>query len=223
MSEYSFSTKLRDKVVKYRKWKVKDKKKYMSSDDPIILKEALVFDCIEDKNIALDAEEYKYMLMKIRNVSIKNEIKYDFTCSHCSNEFEYTADIEEIMTPEFKDYDDIISGKHIFTLTHVRNRQFYENSILGVNSEEEKVMVDFIMHVKSYNDNDGLNFDELNEIINELDIEDFEAIFKEWENMKFYVNNIHDVECPKCAESDTYEFDDLPNFFPESWKLNAEG
>ena len=51
---YDFSADLMGKKIKFRKWKVKDKKKFFENPNNVLkTKEALVYDCLEDKNIAL--------------------------------------------------------------------------------------------------------------------------------------------------------------------------
>lgn len=217
---YDFSTNIRNKEVKYRKWKVKDKKKFLAyKDDRILLKEALVYDCLEDKKIALSEEEFKYMLIHIREASLSNRVKYVFPCSVCNEEFEYITDLIEIMKPVYKDYGLIEYKGHSFIMDSIINRSFYEQFVLEAVSFEAAQLIDFMLHIKSYNDNDAFTFEELNDIINELDIEVFENIFKQWDDMRFKVDNTHIVKCPHCGFEELYEFDDLPEFFPDSWNL----
>lgn len=217
---YEFTTKIMDKRINFRKWKVKDKKKFMNSNnDAKIIKEALVYDCIENKNISLDNEEYKYMLIKIREVSLPSKVSYEFTCSSCDKEFEYKADLNEIMKPEFKKYGDISFMNHTFKMSNIKNKTFYDNIISQLTVKEEIYLTDFILHVDAYNDNNGLSFDDFMNIINDLDIDIFEELFKQWEKMRFKINNIHDVPCPHCKSIEQYEFDDLPHFFPDSWVI----
>jgi len=217
---FEYSTKIKDKEVKFRKWKVKDKKKFLSNkDNPLAIKEALVYDCLEDSNLALSEEEYNYLLVNIREESINEKVQYDFTCSHCNKEFEYSADLSAIMKPTFGEYGDIIYKNQIFTMTNLRNRDFYENAILNTSDNETKKIIDFILHIESYNDQDGMSFDDLIEVINNLDIDVFEKIFLDWEKMRFKVDNIETVKCPHCNKTEKYEFDNLPGFFPESWDV----
>jgi len=217
---YDFSTEIRNKNVKYRKWKVKDKKKFLNNrKDKHLIREALVFDCIEDKKLALSDEEYKFMLTQIRNVSVSDPISYTFVCNYCEKDFNFDLDLENNLRPVFKEYGDIISGDHIFTMNSIRSREHYEQIILNSENDDEKIIVDFILHVKSYNDSDGLSFEDLNQIIDNLDVNDFDSIFKQWEDMRFKLNNVSDVECPHCNNVESFEFDSLPGFFPESWNI----
>jgi hypothetical protein len=220
---HNLTAKIRDKNIKYRKWKVKDKKKFIKNiNDPVLIKESLVFDCIEDKKIGLSDDEYKYMLIKIRESSIPNPIKFTFTCDKCYKDFDYNANLNDIMCTTFKHYTDIVFKDHIFTMGEIQNREFYESAIATVPDNEEKYLVDFILHIKAYNDNNGFEFEEINEVVNNLDVDIFEEIFKKWEDMRFKIDNIHDVECLHCQNEMKFEFDDLPGFFPDSWDLNAK-
>jgi len=218
--KFDHLAKIRDKNIKFRKWKVKDKNKFLSANrDPKIIKEALVYDCLRDEKIALSEDEYKYLLMRIRAESLPNSISYTFRCDECLEEYDYTADLKQIMKPEFSKYGIVQSGIHSFEMTSIRNREFYDNVIGAYVNDEQKLLVDFILHIKSYNQNESLDFDGLNDIINNLDVDAFEDIFAQWEAMRFKVNNIHTVQCPHCKAQETYEFDDLPGFFPESWNI----
>lgn len=220
IEKYDYSVKIRDFNVKFRKWKVKDKKKFIANkDNKIALKESLVYDCLEDKKLALSEEEFKFMLIQIREASLSDKIEFNFICSNCDKEFNYIADLTEIMKGEYKNYGDISYKGHRFTIGSILNRDFYEEMIQNSILDETNYLIDFMLHIKSYNDNDAFTFEELNEIINNLDIDIFEHIFTKWEEMRFKVNNIHNVICPHCNFEELYEFDDLPHFFPDSWDL----
>jgi len=213
---YDFSVQVRDKTINFRKWKVKDKKKFV--ENPGTVKEALVYDCMENNQV-LDDEEYKFMLMRIRDASIKNSIGWLFHCDNCDNVFEYTADLTEIMVPEFLPYGELQSGNVTFMMQPICNQAYYDNKISEAQTPEESYIFDFVLHVNSYNDNDGMTFDSLIETINNMDLDVFEDIFSQWERMRFKVQNVHDVTCTNCKTTETYEFDDLPGFFPDSWDV----
>ena len=216
--KYEFSTKIRDVEVKYRKWKVKDKKKFINSDgNKKELREALVYDCIEDKKIALSEDEFKFLLIKIRETSLEDKVEYNFQCDKCSEEFHFVADLNEIMTAEYKPYDEIVVKNHIFKMGELKNREFYEDAMAIAESIDEKNLLDFILHIEAYNDGDGYTFNQLNDIINELDADVFEKIFLQWEEMRFKLNSVYEVICPHCNHGTYYEFDDMPGFFPASW------
>jgi len=216
---YPLTANLKNKKIHFRKWKVKDKKEILKNkDNPEKLKTALVYNCLKDKNIVLTKEEYKYLLLQIRFASLKENIVYNFECKNCKSEFEYIANIDEIAKPKFSKENLITVGEHTFEMQRIQNREFYENSLLNV-SEAEADLIEFIFSIKSYNSDDVFGFEELNEIINDLDIDIFSEIFSEWNRIKFRIDNVHSVKCPKCSHKTEYEFDYLPGFFPESWDI----
>jgi hypothetical protein len=215
---YDQEVKLRGKMIKFRKWKVKDKKKYLENINNIpVAREALIYDCLEDKRIALDEEELKYMIVQIRMASLSDPIQYSFVCGGCSNPYEYAANLKEIITLDGNGIGEISSGKTTFEMSHIQNKEFYQNLYLSSKTQDEKDLVDFMLHIKSFNGNDGFTFDTLSEFISEMDAMEFERIFIQWQILRTRVNNIAPVQCPHCGHEEWYEFDALPSFFPQSW------
>lgn len=218
--DYKFKTKIRDKNVFFRKWKVKDKKKFMNSkDDSVLMKESLVYDCIKDKKIAFSEEEFTYMLIKIREASLKDKMSYIFDCEKCQNSFKLEVLASDVITPEFNEYKNITCSSTTFEIQEIKNRKFYDESMATVTDPQEKQLIDFILHVKSINDDESLSFQEIMQFINELDVDVFEDIFKQWERMRFKLNMTHSVECPECHDENLFMFDSLPDFFPTSWEV----
>jgi len=219
IKQYPYSMDFKGKKLNFRKWKVKDKNKILAhKDDPIILKEALVFDCLENKQIGISTEEYNYILTRIREKSLSYKIQYKFQCDSCANYFNHEINLNEVITSTFSDYSDITFDTHTFKMHDIPNRDFYEKAIAN-KPEAEIFMLDFFLHIKSYNDNEAFSLEDITEIINELDVEDFEMIIDQWNKMKFTVDKTHLIQCPHCEEEELYIFDSMPGFFPSSWKL----
>jgi hypothetical protein len=217
---YDQELKLRDKTFKFRKWKVKDKKKYLENiQSTPMSREALVYDCMEDKKIALDEEEIKYVLIQIREASIKDPIEYTFTCENCNGQYDYSAKLSEIITLDGSNVGEIVSGSTSFEMGHVQNRDFYQGLVLSALHEEDKELIDFMLHIKSFNGNDGFTFDMLNDFVSNMDVKEFEVAFDKWQKMKLTTNNVSSVICPHCNHEEWYQFDALPGFFPASWRI----
>jgi len=157
------------------------------------------------------------MLIVIRDASLPGEIGYEFTCE-CGFTYDYNPNLRDVIKPVFKGYGNILAKGVNFEMQPVQNRAFYEET-LGSSSELESTLFDFLLHVKSLNQNTCLTFDQLLEVVNEMEVDVFEDVFLQWNSMKFKVNNVSPVTCPKCSLTQLYEFDDLPDFFPESWDL----
>lgn len=218
MSDYPYSLKIRDKEIKFRKWKVKDKKNFLealkNSDEQGI--ERIVFDCIE-KPVPLTAEEFKYVMMNIRAESIPDNLNFTIECSNCGKDYDYNTPVLEILTPNYKPFGLIKSGNVTLKMGEIPNKEYYEDAIRQCSSEEQKMFVDFLYHVKELNGSDAFTFDELFEYINDLDILVGEEIFNQWEEMRFTFDDLKQIECPHCKNPDFIRFDELYGFFPDSW------
>jgi len=221
--DYKFVLKIGNKQIKFRKWKVKDKKKYINStntEDDISIKEAIVYDCIDDKNIVLSEDEFRYALINIRAESVKTALVYNFECSSCENAYEFVTDVKDVVKPVFEKYKPIAvvssDTSYNIELGELCNRKFYEETMLKYKNEVD--IADFVLHIQSFNGDVSLTFDEIINIINEMDIDAFDKIFQEWVKTKFKLNMVSTVMCPHCNHEEQYLFDEFPGFFPSNWK-----
>lgn len=218
---YNYSITIRDKEVKFRKWKVKDKNKFLSNileePDNNIIMNALVYDCLEDDNIALSLEEYKYVLSTIRKESISDDIEYEFTCPKCNHEYTYNTKISEIMRMKAQKYGKISCKDVSFKMGEIKNKKLYLEAINIVEDNREKEIIDFLFHVEELNGSDAFTFDYLYDFIEELDLDIAMDIFKQWNEMKFSIDDVNVVRCPECSYEEEFKFNFIPNFFPESW------
>lgn len=218
---YKYSTKIRDKEVKFRKWKVKDKNKFIEQmkgdDNRTEIQNALVYDCLEDKKIILSDEEYKHLVISIRSVSLGEEIKFNFTCDKCNEDYVFETKILDVVQPEFENFGKIESNGISFEMGDILNRIEYDKAMLAASDENERFFLDFLFHIKKMNGSDAITMDSIIEKINELDVDIYEDLFKQWKKMSFTNNDVHEVMCPHCGEKQKYKFDNLPGFFPENW------
>lgn len=214
---YDYLIKFQDKNTKFRKWKVKDKNKFMQAQgNQNMINDALIYDCLEDKDIALSKDELKYALLLIRDKSLNDEIVFDFICESCEEDYEYVADITDIANVQMKELKELEYNGVVFDMHRIPNREFFNEKIMNVN-EQQYEFIYFVLSIKSINGNASLSFDEILEYINELDIDIFENILKQWNIMKFTLTLQKSVACPHCNSETLYDFDYFPGFFPESW------
>lgn len=214
---FKYRIKIRDKVIEFRKWKVKDRKNFSTAQGALEKRKALVYNCLKDPEIALDNEEYNFILEKIRAVSIKDEIGYNLQCSNCGKEFSLYVNINDVTDCAFSDYHPIEVEDIKIELQDVKNRDFYESAMKVVKDINEKYITDFALHIKSINDNNSLSFQDVVNFILDLDIDIYEEIFKQWDLIRFKCVNLQSVVCPHCNKETIYNFNDFPGFFPKSW------
>jgi hypothetical protein len=215
---YNFSTKIRDKEVKYRKWKVKDKKKYTkaliekNTNDTI---DALVYDCIEDKNLPLTINEYRYMLMKIRCETIGSIVDFNIDCIKCGNEFLIEEDINNVLKPSYKDYGILKTDSTTLKMGYIKNKQTFIEYLNKANTSREIYLIEFLMQIEEINGEDVFTIEYLNDFIDNLDYGDAEELFYQWEEMLFNIDSKHKATCPNCNHTDEYNFEKIPDFYPD--------
>jgi len=216
---YNVTFNLKNKKVDCRKWRVKDKNKFVlatNTGNSKDVRDALVYDCMKTPT-TLSNEEYKFVFMQLRDASIKQRISYQFDCEYCNNEFITDVNLSDVITKQYNQNNVVKSSTYEFVMGDICNRQFYDEHMVG--SDDEKFIVDFILHIKTCNNDTTKTFDQILDIINELEVDEFEEIVKGWNDIRFQTNIISDIECPKCKKSTTFEFDELPGFFPDSWGI----
>ena len=92
----------------------------------------------------------------------------------------------------------------------IRNKKIYMEKI------QEDTDYDLLMRIQSINGNEDFNLEQLEQLFDELDLDVIENIIKIYDDHKFTIDNINTVKC-KCGHEQTYEFDEIPGFLPESW------
>lgn len=217
--DYRCHLELNGKTIYFRKWRVKDRIALESAQGQSEVRQVLVYNCLEDKDIVLDDYEYQYVLIKLREASVGDEIKYNFVCNHCRAKFDYTAKISETMEPIHATYEPIVVDGYRIELGEVSNRGAYESVIFGIKDITERKIADMVMHIRAINGNMKLGYKDLMNLITEMDVDVFQEIWNQWNQVHFRLNRIHRVECPFCKKTMLIEFDDMPGFFPEKWNM----
>lgn len=211
-----FKVKLNNQEITIRKWKAKEKlafKEIMKDkdSDKSKLVDILVYNCIEE-DVAFSKDEYKYVLSKIRSLSLGDEIPLQFTCDECNEQFIEQIIISEVIRPSFKEIKTIETKNFEIQLGKIRNTNYYK-SVVNQSPNE----LDFYLRVQSINGNDGYTLEEIIDYFENMDVQDFDEIFEQWDQIKFKIEDTKIIECPHCSNKVKYEFDDIPGFFPASW------
>jgi len=203
-----------NKNINIRKWKGKDKKNFINAlKNPDVQKSdimnALVYDCI-DENVILSDDEFRFVISRIRALSLGEEFTVEFYCEDCGNTFEQEFLLKDVIRYSYKKLDKIdISGANI-KFGEPKNLETYINKV------QQDSDYDFLLRIEEINGNNTFTLDELENIINDLDIDVLEEVMSIYDNAKFTVVDTHEVECA-CGKKQMYKFDDIPGFFPNSW------
>lgn len=213
------------RTLHIRKWKVFDKKSLDKATNLIQKRFALVYNCIKENDVVLDMEEYTYVLSCIRDYSIHEPLALEFNCTKCNGEVQEFYDIEDCLSVSGSSDFTITTECMKFVLGKVDNKE-YEYMVSSSITSLEKYLYDFIYHVKSYtvNDktytvNDNESIESLKVILENLDVDVFDSIYREFETSKFKAYTLVYCDCPHCQKEHLFSFTDLSDFFPKSWKI----
>jgi hypothetical protein len=210
--------KLGNRDITIRKWKAREKKEFLNivrtSESLDSLQDVLVYNCIEEK-VALNAEEFKYILTQIRSYSLGEEIELEFYCESCKSKFLNTISLNSVVKPVFSSLKQIKTKNYNIKMGEIKNIDFYKKTIKENPLEERDY--DFYLRIDSINGDDSSSLDEIIEIFNEMDIDEFDSIFSQWENMRFKIDDVTEIKCLNCDDVVKYSFDEIPGFFPPSW------
>lgn len=222
-TKYDYQVTIRNKVIKFRKWKVKDRKKFIKIlnelddiNDFSTTKE-LVYDCLEDKNTILSSEEFRYVLGQIRKESVGDTIEVSLLCETCGEEYNSSLKIDDVIKPSGQDYTEVKFDDVSVSFGEVVNKEYYDKKLEESETPEEVYMNDFLYHISKIDGNETFTFAELEEYIDNMNIDVLDKVLDEWDKMRFTVNDVCSTQCSHCDTVETYSFDDLPGFFPETW------
>lgn len=213
---YGLKLKVGNKVIHCRKWKGKDKKRFVAAINKENVSEtdvmqALVYDCIEE-DVNLDVEEFRFVLSRIRAYSLGENIHTEFYCESCGNLYEKNFKLKDIITYSFKEgFSELKSGDTRIKIGEIKNRELYTKYI------QEDDIYDLLLRVESINNDDSFNLETLIDKFDDLDLDVLADLLEQFEASKFKVLDVNTVECTHCEKETKFKFDELPGFFPETW------
>jgi putative baseplate hub subunit protein len=211
-----------NKIVKIRKWKVKDrenfKKDLLKNKDSAekvakVTLDNLVYNCL-DKEYALNPDEIQYVFNNIRINSISDEVEFKYICKNCNKQESQIVKISEIHKGHFYNEDKIEVKNITILLQDVKNVKMYNDTIF---KSETPWIDDLIYHIKSFNGDESMSFQKLKDLFLDLDVDILDEIMDKYDDIRFKLDKEYDVICPECGNTHTYIFDEIPDFLPQKW------
>ena len=207
-----------DKTYKIRKWKAKEKKEFLkiikTEDNLDRVQDVLVYNCI-DGDAAFNTSEFKYVISKLRQYSLGNEIELEFYCDDCKSKFLKTIELDKIIIPIFSNKNEIKTKNHNIKIGSIKNPNFYKQTINE--NPEYADEYDFYLRISDIDSNDTFTLEEIVEFFDNMDIDEFDSIFAQWEDIRFKIDDTTEIKCKNCESTVTYSFDEIPGFFPPAW------
>jgi len=206
---------LGSKIITIRGWRGKDKKAFLKSlEDKEIsetkVMDTLVYSCIEE-DVILSTQEFKYVLSRIRAISLGEEITIEFYCTECGELYTETFLLKDIMRFTYTELKEIQEEGIKIKIGEIKNKSIYIQKL----AEDE--LYDLLLRVESFNNDESFTLDELMEKFDNLELNTLSSIIQQYNNSKFTIDDVNIVKCPFCKFETKYEFDELPEFFPETW------
>jgi len=230
-NNYNHKITIKDKDIYFRAWTTLDEKNYLLATDSIEvigvkeLWEILVRPCLKDNSIILSDIEQKYLLIKIREVSIGSTIELKYTCNNYTNKETLTVcnSINEIEV-EIKDVLEF-NNSSFSTVTFKDLVLEFDNPIttnlynklegLAINTFEYNLTY-LLIHIKSYTyngvKNETFNFNELRNFIESIPTNYYSFFYDEFIKQKGILKFNIQSTCIHCNKVNQINTEDIPNF-----------
>lgn len=209
---------LNGKDIQYRKWKGKDKKRFLNSlqyGEQITLKntiEILIHEqLLSNQTETFTQNEYRYLLSKIRGSSLGSEFNIDLVCEECEEIFNYEFDLDDVIKPIHEDLEDYDDGELQIKFGKIKNREMYLEAI------DEDPEYEILFRIDELNESKDFTLETLIDFFDEMDLDKVQQVQDHYEQGRFKINDIETVKCPHCQEEMEIMFDEIPGFFPDSW------
>ena len=222
---YDYSLKLGNKELKFRPWTTKEEKNYfLARDDESVTPEKifdiLVRPCLEDKTAIFSLEETKYILIKIREVSIGGSFSLRFTCPNeeCKSTNIKDVSLTECVTFKEPTYGIATAEDVTITFGRVKSKSALEKISLAKNTVE-KFFLEMVFSVEKikYKSQEFESFtaEEVGDFLDSLPTKIMDKISEEFIKMKPLLSIKTKQKCFKCGKETEVHLEKIPNFLWE--------
>ncbi len=219
------------KNVNVRKWKVKDKKEFLFKLDKNASKELLrdvliqiIKSCILDPNVdekfnSLSKVDVVYLFTELRKLSEGDTIDFSFTCGSCQtlNE-DVTINLSDCLKiTNFKDTTISLNNGMIFTIKEIPYLKQIQIENTNKDNQIENTLDLMANSIKSFvYENipyENFTIEEIKELIQNLDIPDFEKLLTDITENIGSVFLVAKAVCKNCQKENAIPLGELEDFF----------
>ena len=193
------------KQIKFRKWIAKDRR---------LFKEQVSSANNDSLKIGKITINNLYILIKIRENSISDEVEFNTKCDICENIETHKVKISDLVNISYKPIQEIVIDCINIKLGEIKNIDFYNSKILDSNNP---VLTDLILRVESINDEIDFSYDDLVDYFDNLETDTLDKILEIYNKHRFKLDIKYSFKCKKCLAQNNQEYTDLPDFFPTKW------
>lgn len=208
-----------NKEVTITPWKAKHKKQFIklieSKGDNITgeeLANVLVRQNIDKPDIFLSPDEAQYLLIKIKEISISENVDFNMECDNpeCNESFDVHLTLDKIThyTPSTYSKSELVNWRDIPSQTVFAK-------VCADNPDENVTDVEMLLHIDAINGEPTIDFKTTLDIMDELDLKYASEIERNFMSVMPFLEMGTSIKCPHCSYEDEYQFDIIPNFFEE--------
>lgn len=204
---------LGNKKVTIKPWKTNTKKEFLNliknkgenvTQEEIM--DVLLYPYIEESDIFLNRYELEYVLVNIRNISIKANIEMTVSCDICKTSFEISENVLEFTDYRKANYNgkwkDLSSKNSNKTITSLAEKY-------GENESD----IEMLLHLSEINSKKVESFEDVYNIFSEMTLDELENLYEEYDKVKPYLEMKITKKCPHCGSNNIFYFDEIPSFF----------
>ena len=198
---YQWKTKAKKDFIK----KIKEKKEQITEEDIL---EVLFNPYVEPNDIYFSEDEIQYLLVQIRDFSIKDDIKFRIKCSSCS-------DIIEVKTRPL----DIVKYQENQYPTEIDNvvwKDIKLRNTLEIAKHKLDMLpwiVEMLLHIEKANGEEIKSLEEVVYFYENLSLDESSKLEEDYDKVRSLLSIEKEIKCPHCNETDTYFFKEVPKFF----------
>jgi len=206
-----------NKTVKLSPWVGKTKRDFMRlfkekgekvSEQDVV--DILVYPFIEPKDVWYSSEEMQYIVISLRELSIKDEIVFAEEChsDSCNKIVDIKTDISNIYQ-YFPNHFPIKDGK--FEWKDLIGADSIKQTA-SKNSDIPQGEIDILLHIKSYDSKEITSFSEILEIADNMSLQETDDMSDSYIRNKSMLTLMYEQDC-ECGYKNKYTFDTIPSFF----------
>ena len=213
--------KVGSRTLEIKAWKTKEEKAYLIYKEQAELDEHSVFDillrpCIKDSDkYNFTSNEEIYIMTKIREISMGNDITLNFTCTECDKFQDREISLNDIVIYTPENYYNVKIDDYEFIFNKNDSPKFKER-VLKAGSQVEQEFVALVMSITEIKIKkvvyDTFTFDELYEFINDLDTNTFDKLYAEYAKMVDSLTMNYKINCLFCDTVNENSLERIPGF-----------
>jgi hypothetical protein len=221
--QHAHSIDLGDRKINFRPWTTKEEKNYLlalDEENPFTEKQVydiLIKPCLETP-IILDQEEMKYVLIKIREVSIGESFNLVYTCEECDSINNKSILLTDSVNFKNSEYSETTVKDVTIKFGPIKSESALEKISLTDNIVDElllKMVFSTEKIISQGKEYEAFTSAEVSEFYDSLPTIIMDELVEKYKEMLPKLDIKMNCSCFKCGHKETFNLDSIPNFLWE--------